>query len=329
MEGNVDTFLQLVDVLAWPLVVVLALILFRRPLIELVGAIARRARKVTIYQVSIELATLRPMTPSWSVPELDVRRLSPALLIDSYTETLFRQVAQPPDAEYAVIDLRAGEAWLTSRLFIFAIVLGEITGLRTFVFLEKSGLGRKTFVGVATPSAVRKALGTRYPWFEEAFIRAATPASPPVQPADVPGNSRFTGTVGLTLFPTSEWSTLKHIARSYVDILQRNTDPPELEKRDHLQLDTDPTWEKTRWITGDLLEQLLGEELSDTWCEEDLDKSQSALVESILKRNADFVALVDRRQRFRGLVDRKALAIETVSVRTPGTNASSEGPIRE
>jgi hypothetical protein len=43
--------LDLVNALAWPLVAVLALILFRRPLLQLLGAITRRTRKVAIYVI--------------------------------------------------------------------------------------------------------------------------------------------------------------------------------------------------------------------------------------------------------------------------------------
>ena len=45
---------EVVKALAWPTVAAFALYLLRRPLIELVGQLARRARKVSVFEVSVE-----------------------------------------------------------------------------------------------------------------------------------------------------------------------------------------------------------------------------------------------------------------------------------
>jgi hypothetical protein len=289
--------LDLVNALAWPLVVVLALILFRGPLVQLLAEIIRRTRKVSVYHVSIELATVPVLSPSWSHPEIDVRQLSSAHLIDSYTFSLFDELSKPVPADCAIVNLGSGKEWLSSRLFLFALVLGEVTGLRAFVFLERSTT-RKVFLGVASPNAVRKALAARHPWFEEQFGLA-------------------TARAGNAMFPTSNSQTLRNIAKNYVEALQLKTEPPKGEERNYLQFESrSPThpavsenvWEKTTWITGELLERWLGPALSDASCIEEQDTPTSALVEAILKRNDDFVAIVDRHHKFRGLVDRKALA---------------------
>jgi NlpA lipoprotein len=197
----VKSALDVVNALAWPLVVVLALILFRRPLIELLGEFIRRARKVSVYHVSIELATVPALSPSWARPEIDVRQVSSAHLIDSFTKTLFEELSRPAPADCAIVDLGSGREWLSSRLFLFALVLGEVTGVRAFMFLEKSSSTRKAFLGVASPNAVWKALAAQHPWFEKAFGRA-------------------TALYGNAMFPTSNSGTLNHIATNYVDALQ-------------------------------------------------------------------------------------------------------------
>ncbi|MEH2537193.1 MULTISPECIES: hypothetical protein [unclassified Bradyrhizobium] len=310
---DVKSALDLINALAWPLVVVLALILFRGPLVELLGEVIRRARKVSVYHVSVELATVPVLSPSWSPPEIDVRQLSSAHLIDSYTVTLFDELSKPAPADCAIVDLGSGKEWLSSRLFLFALVLGEVTGVRAFVFLEKSSSTRKAFLGIASPKAVWKALAARHPWFEVEFGGA-------------------TAKLGNAMFPTSNSATLRHIAKNYVETLQRKTEPPKGEERDYQQWEstspTNPTvsekvWEKTTWITGELLERWLGPTLSDAWCTEEQDTPNSALVEAILKRNDDFVAIVDRHHKFRGLVDRKALASQAWRTRVQDRSEST------
>jgi hypothetical protein len=290
-----ESALDLVNALAWPLVAVLALILFRGPLVQLLGEIIRRTRKVSVYQVSIELATVPLMRPPWVNPNIDVRQLSSANLIDSYTITLFEELskmAKTAPADCAIVDLGAGKEWLSSRLFLFALVLGEAIGVRAFVFLETSTT-RKAFLGVASPRAVWKALAAQHhPWFENAFGEAT----------------------GNNIFPTSDSTQLRNIARFYVQKLQSQIEPPKSEAGQWEERPSkDPTeslWERTKWVNSDLLERWLGPKLSDAWCLEEQDTPNSALVEAILKRNDDFVAIVDRRHKFRGLVDRKALATQ-------------------
>jgi hypothetical protein len=291
----VKSALDLVNALAWPLVVVLALILFRRPLIELLGELIRRARKLSVYHVSIELATVPVLSPSWTAPQIDVRQLSSAHLVDSFTATLFGELSKPAPTDCAIVDLGSGKEWLSSRLFLFALVLGEVTGVRAFVFLEKSSSTRKSFLGVATPTAVWKALAAQHPWFKVAFGRA-------------------TAKKGNTMFPTTEPDELRDIARNFVEAVQSTTKPPKAEEEGwESRSATDPNvsenlWERATWITGEDLERWLGSTLTDAWCVEEQDTSNSELLEAVLKRDDDFVAIVDRRHKFRGLVDRKALA---------------------
>ncbi len=45
----------------------------------------------------------------------------------------------------------------------------------------------------------------------------------------------------------------------------------------------------------------------NAWCHDAPDKPRSAVVEAVIARSSDFVALVDEDRRFDGLVDRRAL----------------------
>lgn len=273
---------------------------------EFVGQLARRAKKISVLEVSVELATLPELQPSWSVGDVDARRLTSSQIFDSASQTLFQEILKPAQADYAIVDLRSGQAWLTSRLFIFSLILGEVTGLRAFVFLESTASTRRKFLGVATPANVRRALGRGYPWLEEACAWALSGQYPNVPQLVPPSVSRFSNQSS-PLTP-AEQGRVSNFVKQFVENLQRQTDPPENERRSYLEIGTAPqTWERTHWIDGERLERDLVGVLEYAWVNELLDSPQSLVSEAIIRRNASFVALVDSDRRFVGLVDRYAL----------------------
>ena len=305
---NIDWTLvvEVVKALAWPVVAAFALYLLRRPLVELVAQVARRARKVSVFEVSVELATLPELQPSWSVGDTDLRRLSSSQIFDSASQTLFQELLKPAQADYAIVDLRSGHAWLTSRLFIFSLILGEVTGLRAFVFLESTANTRRRFLGVAAPSNVRRALGRRYPWLEEAFARALSGEYANLQQLESPGVSTFSNQT--SPFTSAEQWRVTNFVRSFIQNLQRTTDPPANERQTYLEIGTEPiSWERAHWIDGERLERDLAGVLEYAWVGESLDSPRGLVSEAVIKRDASFVALVDSDRRFVGLVDRYAL----------------------
>ncbi len=55
---------------------------------------------------------------------------------DSLSELLIAiERAKIIDLDYIVVDLEVGKKWLTSRLFIFTLLLKRLRGLRCVVFL--------------------------------------------------------------------------------------------------------------------------------------------------------------------------------------------------
>jgi hypothetical protein len=322
---NIDWTLvvEAIKVLAWPMVAAFALYLLRRPLVELVGQLARRAKKVSVFEVSVELATLPELQASWSVGDTDLRRLSSSQIFDSASQTLFQELLKPAQADYAIVDLRSGQAWLTSRLFIFSLILGDVTGLRAFVFLESAANTRRRFVGVATPSNVRRALGRRYPWFEEAFARALSSEYPNVQQGESPSVSTFSNQTS-PFTPGEQWRVTNFV-RQFVQNLQRTTDPPENERHSYLEIGTTPkTWERAHWIDGERLERDLVGVLEYAWVDEALDSPRRLVSEALIRRNASFVALVDSDRRFVGLVDRYAL-LNQMAIEGNRMGGSGEG----
>ncbi len=223
-----------VQALAWPAVAAFALYLFREPLIQLAGQLARRARKLSVSQVSVELATLPELSTTWTVGSDDVRRMTSSQIFDSISQTLFDELLKTGKAEYAVVDLRAGKSWLTSRLYIFALILGAVRGLRAFVFLESAGGVRRRFLGVATPADIQQVLSTRYPWLEEAFFRSAGAAFPAHEETEQPGVSKFTN-LQPVLTGAEHWRVI-NLVQTFVQLLQRITPPPKGEQSSYLEV---------------------------------------------------------------------------------------------
>ena len=315
---HIDWFLA-VDLLkawAWPLVALFAAFLLRKPLAVLVAQIAKRARKFSVYEISVELATVPELSSTWTAGSADVRQLTSAHVFDSASTSLFNELLLPGLADYAVVDLGKGKKWLTSRLFIFALVLGRVRGLRAFVFVETSRVTRKRFLGIATPSEVHRALGAHYPWLEEAQQKAAA-AQYNTPTSDVALASRFSD---LPPILGSEQYRISPFVNAFVSNIQRTSAPPPAQSSSHLEIGTSPqTWERTNWIDGERLERDLSDCLSYSFCEEQLDEPARVSANAIIRRSGDFVAIVDKDRKFLRLVDRRAV-LESVAREAPVTN---------
>jgi hypothetical protein len=303
----------------WPLVAIIALLLFRLPVMRLANEISARTRKVSFHGLSVELEVLQPLTPNWAVSygvsTDDVRRLSPSEVFDSYASTLFEQLLRPREAEYAVVNLGLGKEWLTSRLFIFSLVLGEVSRLRALVFLETAGGTRRRYLGLATPGDVRIALARRYPWLEQAFAVAYAAQYPVLNP-DEEGKSR--GDSPTYMLEASQVYAVINIVRKYVENIQRHTTPPPSEQGSYVSFPSaDPIspaalWERGEWIDGERLERDLTGCLEYSWYTDAPELGRNAKVAGILRRSGRVIAVVDDDRRFKDLVDREALVVRSL-----------------
>jgi hypothetical protein len=125
--------------------------------------------------ISIEFAQLKGSEIGWSTLSLpDVPLLSPVteLFFPSTPENLVKQFGDYSPLDYAIIDLGLGKSWITSRLYIFALMLQRMRGLRYFVFVTTTPEVRRRFVGIIEASNVRWVLAGLYPQLEEAFGKA-------------------------------------------------------------------------------------------------------------------------------------------------------------
>ncbi|MGF1614660.1 MAG: hypothetical protein ACFCVA_12330 [Gammaproteobacteria bacterium] len=165
MTINLDISAVLSAVL-WPVVVLVILLAYRKKVPALVNGLASRVTKLEFAGVSLELAVARPFVPEWSGPPgaLDLRHKATAIQVnDSTASTFLTQLTEAGTADYAQVNLGTGEEWLTSRLFILAIVFARMKGIKCFVFVETSGSVRKRYVGWAEPEKIRWSLAKRHP----------------------------------------------------------------------------------------------------------------------------------------------------------------------
>ena len=288
------------EALAWPLVVLALAVAFRTEIPELVRNVGGRIKGVSIPAfVTLELVTVPEVSPNWIIPDagnLDARRLTPAYIFDSPSVALFEQLQEGAGGDFAVVDLGRGEEWVTTRLFIFAVVLERLRQLRCFVFLEANERGRRQWLGVATPEVVHRALAGRYPWLEIALTAAdAQSVQAPVADPD-PGKSG------------------REAARKLVDAFLRHPEiqqPSPLPQDEWLRVDgPQPMYEHGHWLSGDLVIRDLGKALDqDSWVAE---ADPAATERAILGRAGPFVGVVRDGGWFVRLVDRGALVERVV-----------------
>jgi hypothetical protein len=323
-------FIGFFEALFWPVVVVLALVFFRKPLSRFLENLSKNFQsvKLSVLQVTLELSKASEFQPTWTVGSIgeDLRQLTPATqLVDapSTLVRLFEQLKGDATLDYLIIDLGTGHQWLTSRLYIFAIMLERMRGLRCLVFLETSASVDQRFLGIASPRGVRWALARRYPWLETAFATAYVKACSPGPPE--PGQTSLLHRI-LSTSGALDPSVAQTLVYNFLDdgkIQQtlppgKSPDPDDGKwesikpKEEQQQL-----WEHAKWLNATLLKNDLGNIIqcdTSTWLKENSDISPAEQVRYILRRKSPFVALVDEEKKFVSLIDRQDL-LERVAAR--------------
>jgi hypothetical protein len=295
--------------MAWPVLAALMIFMFRKQIADVLTQIARRLRASTTPETVAELQKLPELVSSWSVGLVDVRKATPPQVFNGSSHGLFQQLLGSIKADYAVVDLGKGQEWLTTRLFMFSLLLGMMGGIRALVFLESSNGTRRKFLGIAAPLDVQKALAGRYPWLEEAWLKASAAVySDKTSEADGPACSYD----GEPLFCGAGQEMVADFVQQFIRLVQSSTDPPARENEAYVTVGTEPeTWERAQWVDGERLERDLGGCLEFSWCQDSPDKSRKAIANAVMRRSSPLVALVDSDRRFLGLVDRVAV-LDTV-----------------
>jgi hypothetical protein len=151
----------------WPIIVLVALVIFRRQLPDLVRILSQRINKFSFAGLSLELAVVPEMQST--ALETEVRQLNAAPQIQSGVSSIsgvFDELQRGSGPGYILIDLasESNPRWLTSPLYLLAFLITLLDRRIYLVFLETGRQIRKQFVGAASAGIVRTALAHRYAW---------------------------------------------------------------------------------------------------------------------------------------------------------------------
>jgi len=310
----------------WPIVVLAILLAYRQKIPALFERLASRVTKLKFAGVSLELATAKPFVPEWSGSPgaLDLRHKATAIEVnDSTARTFVTQLMEEASGDYAEVNLGAGDEWLTSRLFIMAILFTRMKGIECFVFVEKSGDVRKRFVGWAEPGKIRWALAKRHPWLEQAYAGAYSTIMSQQQ-AFVVSNQ---GRLGYQ-FSLHDPAPSIELLREFLQRVQAPVAPlpAPVDLKDWILLDpATNTHEHAEWVTGELLEALLGADcnVSAVRSAELRAKNTKEQLQALLAAPERFVAVTAEDGRFEYLVDRNVM-LEQVA-KTMASDVDSRG----
>ncbi len=312
-----NTFIGLLNVVAWPLVVGIALVLYREPLSKFIAGLGQRVTKLSAFDVSIELAAL-PAPPSpWSDPSIpDSSAMLGGEVFSTALMTLFDRIKADKHWDYLIVDVKDGRYWFVSRVFIFTVFLHAMRNLKCVVFVQTKGGYRRRLLGVAAPEAVRAQFGQAFPWLERALENALNqyPSSFPAPqlPPDTAGGviRTFIEDRDMRLACDPE-QVVKTPNNCQIPADQQPTDPvnpDEWERLGNLAI-----WEHTYWLDLDI------RQVSDVVTKSFYERDSSHYVESpgesteertraLLSRKAPYIALVNSQREFKALIDRQKLA---------------------
>jgi hypothetical protein len=298
----------LLRALIWPIALLVLLLAYRQQIPAFVRDVAGRITKLGLGNFSIELAVAKAFVPEWTeaAGALDLRHKAEAVRVtDSYMMTFRNQLLEQGNWDYAEVDLGNGMEWLTSRLFIMAIVFSRMKGIKALVFLDTSGNLQKRFACWAEPQKVRWALAKRFPWLEHAYADAEVTVFSTYMGVIVSNEGRL----GTQSNPSDPEPSISLI-REFLVRVQSSASPVPTQSAEWISLNSAPiTYEHARWLSSLELEDLLGVDCNkSTILSEQLSPSdQTKRLRTLLSVAGDFVAVTTKERQFEYLVDRKVI----------------------
>ena len=296
MTECLQIFIELLDAIVWPVVAVVALFVFRKPLTGFVEEIGKRATKFSVFDVAIEFTTMpNPPQVPWSDPAFSE---GTNLICGNVTSTtimeLFQRIRDDTHWQYLIVNIGSGKRWLISRLFLFATIFRYMSGLKCVVFVETTNEYHKRLLGIADPDRLRAVLAKKYPWLDHALMGAWLKQ-------DIP----------ILAEPLSKQNA-ELIVNNFIenDLIRRSEDPQNDDEWEKLGEQPSCVWEHTKWLNIGRLNEDLREAFFDTdssqfkWSPDIPTKVRD---KAVLLRDSPFVALVNDRGEFKELMDRGLL----------------------
>lgn len=290
---------------AWPLVTLVILYLYREPLGKFLITISARATEIGIGSwATIKLPEVKEST---NTPVDVIREIETNKWQESSTQWFTEFSASTAPSEYALIDLGEGNQWITSRLFIFAVILQRMKALKCIVFARALPSGGRRFIGCASPDNVRWSLAANQPWLEAAFALAYSQAvvgAAPVIPPVVAPVTRVDGSI--------EPLVAQQIVSTFIASL-KDYSSPAIVKQDPLNwISLKSGTEHATWLTEIEVRRLLGSYL---WRDavkartDDSPEQKRLEVKAVVHKSDPYVAIL-KDDQYKSLVNRIALLSE-------------------
>ena len=292
-----EKWTSLVEKIAWPAVAVFGLILLHRPIARFLDVVGQRATKISIGSLGIDLPTMNQAQLGEDVLTF---RTEDALMIvsSSAKRSLFNMFEQPGKFEFVAINLGRGQSWLSSRLFIFAIMLQRMKSLRCIVFLGAGPDTETQFLGATTPEKVRWGLARLQPWLETAYAQA-------YQQSTTLGKFAIQNESG-GLDP----NIAEQIVRAFLSVLINAPVGTVMDNREWVVFASNQQPEHATWLSKDYLEDGLGHIL---WKDAIVASNNKDEARALLRRSAPLVARVKRNREFISLIDRVSFLDEAMN----------------
>jgi hypothetical protein len=306
------------NAIVWPIVVLIILLAYRKPLGEFLASVSGRLMKFSAFNISIELAVL----PSAPLLDREIQQNSEMMgggeVYSTKVSYLFDRIDANTSSDYLIVDIKDGRFWFVSRVFIFTIFLEAMRGLKCIVFVQTSDKYYRRLLGVASPNAVRAALGHIFPWLETAFSNILSQKTPsflaPALPSNTAGEmiQAFVNDKEMHL-RCDPSELIKPINTCQVPPDQRPTRP--IRPEEWQRLGISDRWEHTTWL--DLRIPEVSEAIAKSFFEKDssiyrdnLETSTEDRIRALLRRGSPYIALTNSQDEFKGLIDRHKLAAE-------------------
>jgi hypothetical protein len=307
--------------IAWPAVLLFFLYRYRDPMGQFLGNLSRnpvQSLEVPWIGVSLQFAIAEPMSTQDPFAEV-FRQPSPFYEVvgSDQRNIIAAQLKDDTPAVYAVIDLGEGKSWLSSRLYILALLLRRMRNVHLLVFVETNGETRQHFVGFAETRKVRWALAQRFIRLEEAFgiayssiMRSDQHNTP--YPFYEPPLINITSREGrLAANPAStayaeDPSDL--ILQHFLEEIQLPY-IPDTEQDAWVQIPNRNEFEYAIWLDASLLKELLGKDLVASYMRSsDLrGKPNSEQVKIMVSEPTPYIALTLEDGKFEELIQRQPL----------------------
>lgn len=278
--------------IAWPVTVVAILVYFKSSIGRVIDQIGTTGGEISFGGLGIKLPVMERAAVDDDV--LLFKTTDPMQITnDSAKRTLLRMLREPGLREYSVINLGEGNEWISSRLFIFAIMLQRMKGIQCIVFLDGSP---PKFLGLASPEHVRWSLAQDQPWLEQAYANAYA------------NNLYYQAEDSFIVskYGALDGQTADNVVRNYIQrVTQSMTTVPSiatvpLTVRSWAVLGN--STEYGTWLRSSDVQRILGETLRKDMIVESGDRRSEA--KALLQCNAPYVARVKSNGEFISVISR-------------------------